>query len=690
MAGANAFLVALTTVLGAAAVTTVLFQRIRQPVVLGYLLAGVLVGPHVPFPLVADPALVQTLSELGVVLLMFSLGLDFRVRKLARLGPSATVTALVQCSIMLWLGFTAGRLLGWTRVESIFAGAMVAISSTTIVARTFEELGVRGPLRDLVMGVLVVQDLVAVLLIAALTALARGSGLSAGALGATAGRLAFFLAALLAVGFLVVPRALRAVRGLDRPETTLVATLGLCFGVALLAHHAGYSVALGAFIAGSLVAESGQARYVEHLVRPVRDMFAAVFFVSIGMMIDPALLVRHAGAVAAFTALVLVGQVGSVTFGAFLTGQGARTAVQAGLSLAQIGEFSFIIAGLGLALGATRDFLYPVAVAVSAVTTLTTPWLVRGSDRIAAWVDRKLPRPVQTLASLYASWLERVHASPSRGTAAALARRIGRMLALDAALLAAVIIAAAVAHGRVTEAIGRRTGLAPDAARWLVLLAAAALSVPFCAGILRNARRLGAVTAAAALPALAEGRPDLAAAPRRALTVTLQLAAVILVGLPVVAVTAPFLPGAPGIAVLAVLVAVLGLSFWRSARDLEGHVRAGAHVLLEALARQAGEASDPLREVRELLPGLGEPSTLHLVAGSPAIGRTLAELDLRGVTGASVLAIWRRGGGVIVPSAREVLREGDVLAVAGAGEAVDAARRVLSAADAPPPARHAR
>ncbi len=695
MHAAHDFLVALTVVLGVAAVTTVLFQRLKQPVVLGYLLAGLIVGPHVPIPLVADVGIVQTLSELGVILLMFALGLEFSLRKLVSVGPVAGVTGVVQCTIMLWLGFLTGQVLGWTVLESVFAGAIIAISSTTIIAKAFDELGVKGRLRELVVGVLIVEDLIAILLMAVLTGLARGAGVSGMELAATIGRLALFLAALLGVGLLVVPRAVRWIRRLDRPETTLVFALGLCFGVALLASAFGYSVALGAFIAGSLVAESGEGPHVEHLVQPVRDMFAAIFFVSVGMLIDPATIAAHAGAIAAFTAVVIVGKLVSVFAGAFLTGQGIRTSVQAGMSLAQIGEFSFIIAALGLSLGATRDFVYPVAAAVSAVTTLTTPWLIRAADPVAAWVDRRLPRPLQTVAALYGTWLERLRTSPRRATTAAAARRVVRALALDAALLAGLVIAASLAVAPVGRMAEARLGLGPAAGQALVVGAAGLAAVPFLAGILRNGRRLAELLAAAALPGGAEGAVDLAAAPRRALTRTLHLGAVALTGLPVLAVTQPFVPPGAGLAVLAIPLVALGVAAWRGAANLHGHVRAGAQVIVEALARQAEgpapAAGAALTQLDAILPGLGEPVSLRLEPGSAAVGRSLAGIDLRGRTGATVLALWRDEGAVMVPGAGEVLQEGDVLALAGTVEAVAAARALLSApagpdgpAEAPP------
>jgi CPA2 family monovalent cation:H+ antiporter-2 len=673
------FLEALALVLGTAAFTTVLFQFLRQPVVLGYLLAGVLVGPHVAFPLFADPDTIHTLSELGVILLMFALGLEFRLGKLAELAPTAGVTALIQCSIMLWLGFLIGRAFGWTPLESVFTGAILAISSTTIIAKAFDEQGIGGRLRELVVGILIVEDLIAVLLMAGLTGVSSGSGLAPAEIALTTGRLLAFLAALVGIGLLVVPRTMRAIVRLERPETTLVASVGICFAIAFLAQSAGYSVALGAFLAGSLVAESGSAHAIERHVEPVKDLFAAVFFVSVGMLIDPALVAKHAAAIAVLTTAVIVGKVVSVTIGAFLTGQPTRVSVQAGMSLAQIGEFSFIIAGLGLALGATRDFLYPVAVAVSALTTLTTPWLIRISGPIASLVDRKLPRPLQTFVALYGGWIERLRATPRRETFGARARRLLALLLLDSALLVSIVIGASISLDRVAPALASRAGIAPEVARGLLVAGAALLCVPFLAGILGLARRLADVLARAAFPARSVQNPDLAAAPRRALLLALELSILLAVGLPLLAVTQPFVGVSTGLVALVLLVFLLA-SLWRSAENLEGHVRAGAQAIVEVLAAQSargGGAADALERVDALLPGLGHLVPISLSDSSPAVGRTLAELDLRSLTGATVLAIRRGDAGLTVPGASAVLRPGDVLALTGTEEAIEAAGAIL-------------
>jgi len=685
MHGAHDLLKAIAVVLCVAAVTTVLFQRLRQPVVLGYILAGLIVGPYVPIPLVADAGIVQTLSELGVILLMFSLGLEFSLRKLFAVGPTAGLTAIIQCSIMVWLGFVVGRAFGWTGLESIFAGALIAISSTTIIAKAFDEQGIRGRLRELVVGVLIVEDLIAILLMALLTGISTGSGLSAGDLALTIGRLVTFLVGLVAVGLLTVPRAIRAVVRLNRPETTLVASVGLCFAIALLAQAFGYSVALGAFLAGSLVAESGKEKEVEHLIQPVRDVFAAIFFVSVGMLIDPALIARYWLAIAVFTVVVILGKIVSVSVGAFLTGNGTRTSVQSGMSLAQIGEFSFIIASLGLSLKATGDFLYPIAVAVSAITTLTTPMFIRASGPAANWVDRKLPKPLQTFVAFYGSWVEQLREAPRRQTLGSSVRRNIGLLLVDAALLVGLVIGTSLALGRSSQLLEEHLGLSGPLAEKLVIAGAVMLALPFLIGIVRVARRLAGELAAAALPLRPEGKTDLAAAPRRVLVLTLQVIIVLLVGAPVVAITQPFLRGFTGPLIVLALLAVLGVALWRSATNLQGHVRAGAQVIVEALAAQShakapGTEPETLEKVQVLLPGLGTPTPVRLEETSPAVGKSLAELNLRGLTGATVLAIHRGGENVSVPTAWEVLKPGDVLALAGTHAAVEAAKGLLAPA----------
>src|SRR5687767_14882185 len=684
---AHVFLENLALVLCTAAVTSFVFQRLRQPVVFGYLLAGMIVGPYVPIPLSADESVLQTLSELGVILLMFSLGLEFRLRRVGQVAATSGLAALLETSTMLGLGYVAGVAMGWTPLECVFAGAIVAISSTTIIAKAFDENAVHGRLREIVFGILIVEDLIAIIMIALLTAIAAGAGVSAWSLAITVIRLITFLAALIGVSLLIVPRFVHRIVKLERAETTLVGSIGLCFAAAFIAYSFGYSVALGAFIMGSLVAESGEAIRIERLVHPVRDMFVAIFFVSVGSLIDPRVIVDHWGAVLALTMLVITGKVIAVTAGSFITGNGLRHSIQAGMSLAQIGEFSFIIAGVGLTAGVISGFIYPVAVAVSAITTLVTPWLIRGSEPAAMFVDRKLPRPIQTSVALYASWVDRIRNAPGMA-GRSMTRRLVRVILIDAGLLVLVIIGAGAERGRFTTLFSTWTGVSPGTSLTIVLLGAIVVAAPLLWGIVRSARMLGFVLAMQALPAAGRRKADFAAAPRRALVTMLQIGTLLMVGLPVVAVTQPFLPRFPGFTLLAILIVVLGFAFWKSALNLQEHAKAGAEVIVAALSPQDSDEDDPanlfktMEHIAIMLPGLGEPVPVKIGAGNPSVGRSLAELNIRGKTGATILAITRKGetgAKVVVPSGKERIREGDILALAGTQEAVSQAIGMLTA-----------
>jgi CPA2 family monovalent cation:H+ antiporter-2 len=689
MLDTHAFLPNLALVLCVAALTSLVFQRLRQPVVFGYLVAGMIIGPHIPVPLVADQEMVRTLAELGVILLMFSIGLEFSMRKLMQVGGPASIAALTETSVMMGLGYLAGRLLGLTTLESVFLAAIVAISSTTIIVKAFAEQGIKGRVADIVLGILIVEDLIAILLIAILTAVGAGEGLSTREVVGTTLRLALFLAGLVGVGLLFVPRLIRAAVRSERAETILVASVGICFAASLLALSLGYSVALGAFIAGALVAESGHEKTVEPLVAPVRDLLVAVFFVAVGMQLDPSVVVEYWWMILALVVIVIGGKVIAVSSGVFLTGEGLRPAVQAGMSLAQIGEFSFIIASIGLASNSTRGFLYPVAVAVSAVTTLTTPLLIRSARRVAASVDASLPGPLQTFVALYGSWIESLRASPARGVGRSRTRRLIRVIAIDAVLLAVLFIGLSVEFPRLIRLLDAAFGLSLPTARAVLLVIAAALGAYPMITLVRSTHLLGMYLAVQALPTPEERKVDMARAPRRALEVTLQFAILFAVVALLMTVTQPFAPRIPGIAIILTAGLILLGAVWRSAKNLQGHAVAGGEVIAAALARRAaeGSAEDAMKKMQTMLPGLGEPVAMTVAEGSAADGRTLGELDMRGSTGATVLALLRGDERHVSPRGDTRLLKGDVIAVAGTHDAVDGVRSMVALPSATPPIR---
>jgi CPA2 family monovalent cation:H+ antiporter-2 len=689
MDNSHDFLANLALVLCVAALTSIIFQRLRQPVVFGYLVAGMIIGPHIPIPLVADEKMVHAFSELGVVLLMFSIGLEFNLRKLIAVGPTAGAVAMVQATTLIGLGYLVGRIAGWTPIESLFTGAAIAISSTTIIAKAFAEQGVRGRVADIVLGILIVEDLIAILLIAVLTAVGEGGGLSPREIVATTLRLVFFLAGLVGVGLLVVPRLIRAAVRSERAETILVSSMGVCFAASLLALSLGYSVALGAFIAGSLVGESGQEKVVEHLVTPVRDLFVAVFFVSVGMLLDPSIVMEQWRIIALLVVVVVVGNVVAVSTGVFMIGEGLRPAVQAGMSLAQIGEFSFIIASVGVATGATREFLYPVMVAVCAVTTLFTPYLIRSAPRVAARVDAQLPNRLQTFVALYGSWLERLRATPVQPGGRSRTRKLIRVIAIDTLVLAVLFIGLSVEYPRLISWLDQTVGLSLPLARAAVLVLAAVLAAFPIFMLVRATHLLGLAIAIRALPAPEERKVDMARAPRRAMEVTLQFALLFFVVALLTVVTQPFAPRIPGIAVIFAAALILLLAIWRTSKNLQGHAVAGGEVIVAALARRMAEGKqadvdDAMQRMHAFLPGLGEPVAMTVAKGSVADGQTLAELDMRGVTGATILALLRGNEHVVSPRGDLRLQEGDTIAVAGTHDAVDGVRSMVSPKPTPP------
>ncbi|MEO6446180.1 MAG: cation:proton antiporter [Gemmatimonadaceae bacterium] len=686
MQNAHDFLSTLALVLCAAGLAAVAFQRLRLPVVFGYLLAGLVVGPNLSVPLLADQATIRTLSELGVILLMYSLGLEFSIRRVIQLGATVGVAALAETSLIFGLGYGVAGLLGWTPTERLFTGALVAISSTTIIASVFREQRVQGKLREIVFGILIIEDLIAVLLIALLSTVSTGGEVTAIQIGVTGVRLATFLIVLIGVGLLVLPRFMRFVLSLDRREITVIAAIGICFAAALLALSFGYSVALGAFIAGSLVAESGYGKYVERLIEPVRDVFVAIFFVAVGMLIDPRALVLHWPAIIALVLVVVIGKFVAVSMGVFLSGNGLTTAVRSGMSMAQIGEFSFIIAGVGLSAGAIRPFLYPVAVAACAITTLSTPWLVRSANAVAHTLDRSMPHRLQTYAALYGSWIEGLRSAPPMGGDPLRVRRTIRLALVDLLMLAGLIIATAAEMGRLAVLMQGWFGWSEQVARLSVVALASVAALPFFLGLIRMTGQLATQLAERAIPKSGRKGLDRAAAPRTALISTLQFALLLAAAVPLLAILQPFVPRLPTMTLLSLVVVALGVAVWRSAGSLYGHAQAGAEVIVMALMQHDRAHGTPaqleqtMEHLSTMLPGLGVPEAFRLLPGSPAIGKSLLELNLRSRTGATVLAITRTADGAqqaLVPAGAERLRDDDVVVLAGTEDAVEAARRVL-------------
>jgi monovalent cation:H+ antiporter-2, CPA2 family len=679
------FLHTLSAVFCVAAAATLICVRLRLPTVLALIVAGMLLGPFGPslsffgsadasVKTFADPAMVAALSELGVVFLMFTIGLELHFSQLKSIGLRGAGVAVTGVGLMLLLSYGAARAGGLTPLVALFLAASVAISSTMIVARALEHTTEPTQRRKSVLGVLVIEDIIAILLLAGLTLLGKSTALDGKDLLLTLGRLSAFLLALIVIGALVVPRTLRATSRRERNDVLLVVVMGFCFAAVLATHSFGYPVALGAFVAGALCAESGQAARIESMTLPLKDLFTAVFFVSAGMAIDPRLLLLHWHWIAALVPLVVIGKSIGVAIGFFFSGQSIRSALHTGMSMGQSGEFGLVIAALGVSAGIGVNFLFPVAAGVAAITMVITPWMVRAAEPVANFVDARLPRRLQNFAALYGSWVERL---AQRGSTLPIVRRSFRAVLLDCALLLLIAVLMALFSDDVSRILKARTALARQSALLVVYGLFLLLAVPLVRGLWRGIRTLGVELAKRALPKQNADMPDTAHAPRAAFVLALQVGIWSALSIPMLALLQPFWPNLPLAPALMMIILIAGLSFWRSAGELYSHTQAGSNAVIEAFkqmtqAQQRDRDGPEVKELESLLPGLGEFVGQSIDAGHPWINQSLAALNLRGLTGANVIAILRQDGDVNSPDGKARLQQGDTLIVAGTHEAIRA------------------
>ena len=395
----------LALILISASIITLLFKWLKQPLVLGYIVAGLLAGPYVHiFPTVGDIANMNIWAEIGVVFLLFALGLEFSFKKLINVGSTAFITATTEVISMLLIGYMVGYLLGWGTMNSIFLGGMLSMSSTTIIIKAFDDLGLRSQrFTGIVFGTLVVEDLIAILMMVLLSTMAVSKDFVGEELLVSVLKVVFFLILWFLIGIFILPAFLKKAKKLMNNETLLIVSLGLCLGMVVLATYTGFSAALGAFIMGSILAETIEAEHIEHIIQPVKDLFGAIFFVSVGMLVNPAVLVEYAWPVIIITLVTIIGKAIFSSLGVLLSGESLNISIKSGFSLAQIGEFAFIIAGLGVSLKVLDPFISPIIVAVSVITTFTTPYFIRLANPFAEWLYKVLPPKVQEMLARYAS-----------------------------------------------------------------------------------------------------------------------------------------------------------------------------------------------------------------------------------------------------------------------------------------------
>jgi CPA2 family monovalent cation:H+ antiporter-2 len=662
----------LAVVIIAAGIAALAFEHLRLSKILGYILAGFLVGPHA-FALVQNDATAQTLSDLGILFLMFSLGLEFNLRKFRRMGATAVVTAVLDVVVMLWIGYELGRALGLGAIESVFLGAIISDSSTTILTKTLKDMDkMREKFANVIFGATIVEDVIAIAIIALLTGVASTGTLQLTSMFVGIARLMVFIVVLVVVGLLVVPRWLVHVAKFQSEELLVICVLALAFGISLLAVKLHFSLALGAFLIGAIAAESRLVGRVELLVAPFRHLFGAAFFLAVGMLIQPDLLVRYPLAILGITALVIVGKTVNCSLGAFLTGNDPRDSFRAGLGMAQICEFAFIIATLGLSLKVVSPALYQVAVGVSVLTMLANPFLLRYSDRLADALARFIPRGALANMRLYGQGVRRMASQYGDNPVRKTVRRSVWVILINVAFVAAIFIAAAYMAqvrplhlpGFLAILVGRKT---------VYWVGAVLLSLPFFVATARKIHALGMILAEVALPSAA-WTPS--ANNVRALIAALMLFAGILsMALLTFVLSSTLLPSWNVVIAVLLLVALATWLGWRSLIKLYG----SAQSAVQEIFAQDLPPPKP-RAVPAMIGALMDRDleAVDIDSNSPAIGKPVQDLRIRTQTGATVVSIERGREIIINPDSGVCLAPGDKVLLIGSPEQTEAARKLLA------------
>lgn len=650
-------IVDLAVILGAAAISTLIFSRLRQPVVLGYLVAGFLVGPHLSLtPTVIDKDGVALWAEIGVIFLLFGLGLEFSFKKLAKVGKSAFISASFEIITMSAVGYLFGRAVGWSTMDSIYLGAILSMSSTTIIIRAFDEAGLKSKaFANLVFGILIVEDLMAILIMVVLSAISVPGSFSGSNLGFLSARLVFFLLIWFLVGIYVLPSLLKRVRRFLSNEIMLIVSIGLCFMMVVLATKANFSAALGAFIMGSILAETTEGERIEHLLASVKDLFAAVFFVSVGMLIDPAILQEHFGVVVMITVITIVGKLLGSGFGAVLSGRSLKQSTQAGMSLAQIGEFSFIIATLGVSLNVVSDFLYPIVIAVSAVTTFTTPYMIRYSEPMYLWIEKRLPSKFLETLGQY----EKAMTSNGRENILGLLwKTYGATILLNSVVVIAITL---TVSNLLLPIIVTKFGENPFVNLVLALLTLGACSPFLYAVVLKVPKRLP-TQQAQALFRLSRIQIGIVA--------LRGIIGVILIEVIVSQIsTMHLIP-------LAVLVAAPIVIFILRHRIGQLYATVENRFLQNLNAKELAEV-ESLAQLPQLAPWNATLVQVTVDPDSKVAGQTLLECKFRTSTGATVAMIDRGRRRIFAPTRDERLLPNDELFLIGTEEQLDAAQKLL-------------
>lgn len=650
----------LAMVMVVAGAMTLLCHRLRQPVVIGYLIAGLMIGPYTPpFTFVHNLESIHTMAELGLVFLMFSLGLEFNLPKITRVGLSAGLAALLEVIAMLTIGYFLGRAFGWSKTDSLFLGSILSISSTTIIVKVFMDFKMmQEKFVQVVFGILVLEDVVAVAILSILSGLGSKTGPDAQVIVGSFTRIGIFIVLFLVLGLFLVPRFIQWVANFKVKEVLGIVTLAFCLMGAILAHAFEFSVALGAFLSGAVLAASKEINEIEEWMHPVRDMFSAIFFVSAGMLIQPALLWEYKIPIAIVTIVTIIGKVFSGAAGSFFAGYDIRTSTRVGMSLAQIGEFSFVIASLGLTLKVTSDFLYPLAVTVSSITTLATPYLIRNSDNIVTLGARFVPASIHSTLTRYSTWMEERSQKRQQSMDSAIFSKYLLRMTIYLVFLIAIFQIGRMSAFQVRPPV-------PVAIWALVGL----VSLPFFSTIAKYSNHI-------ILLLVTKNKYLLHHLNIHSFYKTLNTATVTLIGMAFLFCANRVSGVRTEIVAIGIGLIVINTVFRKRLAWIKEWLETGMdHVI--GLA-----TSEPTRQAI-LTSGQGVVQLIDITdqvtisAGSPMADKTIRDIGLRKKTGATIVAIYREGRHVPNPGPDMTLIPDDILVLLGDEEELEKARALL-------------
>lgn len=647
-------IVDLALILICASIMTLIFKRLKQPLVLGYIVAGFLASPNMPYmPSVTDLENVHLWSDIGVIFLLFALGLEFSFKKIMKMGAAPIIAACTIILCMMTVGMFTGFLFGWGQMDCIFLGGMLAMSSTTIIFKAFDDMGLRQQqFASMVLSVLIIEDILAIVMMVMLSTLAVSQKFEGMQMASSISKLVFFLVLWFVVGIYVIPLFLRKVRKLMSDETLLIVSLGLCFGMVVLASAVGFSAAFGAFIMGSILAETVEAEKIEHLVSPVKDLFGAIFFVSVGMMVDMALIVEYIVPILCIIAAIIVGQTLFSTGGFLLAGQSLKTSMQCSFSLTQIGEFAFILATLGTSLGVTSDFLYPIVVAVSVFTTFTTPYMIRLAVPAYNALYTHLPKRWRALLDRYANGAPNVVGQENHWRSYLL--EVGRVLLIYNVLCVAIV---AVMFNFVAPSLGT---VLPE--KWnnaIVASVTIVLLSPFLRSLMMKKNHSDSFVAL-------WNNNNFNRAPLVAVQLLRILQGAAFVGY-VLGHTMHW-SGAMGLFIIATAIFVIIMS-----RGLKQQSRRLEQTFIGNLnqrEQQAAERAGRPKFAGRLMERDVHLSVFPIPVGISWAGKTLAQLSLGGRYGVHVVSVFRGNQRLNIPSASTVIMPGDRLQVIGSDEQI--------------------